>query len=355
MTGPDAFYTPDCYAVQLLSHVVGTPRTVVDFCVGDGGLLKAAEHRFVGIDCFGVDISDEVLTALQMKQPIWHLAQCDFTDTEALARVPFLHEATFDLIVLNPPFTCRGSSIKRVMIGVMEYHVSTAMSFLVGALPYLSDRGAIYAILPISCVYSQKDRQCWQYLQENYHACVLTEVHKASFSGRCAPNIVLIYLGREPYPMRERQQAANDVGLDFPLCGIYRGRLGVNKMQQPNEGQDSLPFIHTTNMRKGELVDVGRVPKGIKEAVKGYGVLIPRVCNPNKGKLVLLERKECVLSDCVVLLKTRTKRQAEQLKAYLIGNWAEFTKIYVGTGARYVTMERLREYFHFIVEKQDDK
>ena len=172
MTGPDAFYTPDCYAVQLLSHVVGTPRTAVDFCVGDGGLLKAAEHRFAGIDCFGVDISDEVLTALQMRQPTWHLAQCDFTDAEALARIPFLQGATFDLIVLNPPFTCRGSSIKRVMIGEEEYHMSTAMSFLVGALPYLSDTGAIYAILPISCVYSQKDRQCWQYLQENYHACV---------------------------------------------------------------------------------------------------------------------------------------------------------------------------------------
>ena len=49
MTGPDAFYTPDCYAVQLLSHVVSSPRNAVDFCVGDGGLLKAAEHRFVGL------------------------------------------------------------------------------------------------------------------------------------------------------------------------------------------------------------------------------------------------------------------------------------------------------------------
>jgi hypothetical protein len=221
------------------------------------------------------------------------------------------------------------------------------MSFLVGALQYLSDKGAIYAILPISCVYSQKDHRCWQYLQAHYHACVLTEVHKASFSGRCAPNIVLVYLGREPYPVREQHQEAVGIGLDFPLCGIYRGRLGVYKTIKPKRGQDSLPFVHTTNMRNGELVAMGRVPKGIKEAVKGYGVLIPRVCNPNKEKVVLLEMEECVLSDCVVLLKTRTKQQAEQLKAYLVDNWAEFTKIYVGTGARYVTMDRLREYFRF--------
>lgn len=87
---------------------------------------------------------------------------------------------------------------------------------------------------------------------------MLTEVHKASFSGRCAPNIVLVYLGRESYPVRERQQEANGIGLDFPLRGIYRGRLGVYKSTKPKRGQDSLPFIHTTNMRKGELVGVGQ-------------------------------------------------------------------------------------------------
>ena len=98
-------------------------------------------------------------------------------------------------------------------------------------------------------------------------------------------------------------------------------------------------------MRKGELVGVGRVPKGIKEAVRGYGVLIPRVCNPNVEKVVVMEKEECILSDCVVLLQTRTKKEAVQLKHHLVDNWEEFKKNYVGTGARYVTMERLRAYF----------
>lgn len=345
MLGPDSFYTPPPLADDLLSRVVGDPRTAIDFCVGDGGLLKAANQRFPSIACYGVDISEDVIAKLQKCQPEWNLACCDFKEQEALAAIPFLQGQTFDLIVLNPPFTCRGSSINKVFIGEVEYHVSTAMSFLVGALPYLSDTGAIYAILPITCAYSQKDRQCWQYLQENYHACVLAEIHKASFQGRCAPNIALVYLGRRPYPLNNVGIEQNERQLGFKLRGISRGRLGVYEMKAIEAGEDRLPFIHTTNMRNGKLEDVGYTRRGVKESAKGYGVLIPRVCNPNVEKVVVLEKEECILSDCVVLLQTRTKKEAVQLKRHLVDNWEEFKKNYVGTGARYVTMERLSAYF----------
>ena len=345
MPGPDAYYTPDGLAGKLLSFAVDTPRTAIDFCVGDGGLLKATEQRFKDIACFGIDISDEVIDGLAKRQPSWSLAQCDFRDREALALIPFLQGATFDLIVLNPPFTCRGSSIEKVTIGDEEYHVSTAMSFIVGALPYLSEEGAIYAILPVGCVYSQKDRKCWEYLKREYNACVLTEVQKAYFNKKCTPNIVLVYLGRATYPHWEGQEEAGLETAPVELQGISRGRLGVYEMKRVKVGKKQIPFIHTTNMRNGVLVDVGYTKEGLKEAVKGNGVLIPRVCNPNKDKIVVYDGREAILSDCVVLLQTRTKKQAVQLKRHILKNWEEFKKIYVGTGARYVTMERLRAYF----------
>lgn len=346
MPGPDAYYTPDGLATRLLSFVVGEPRTAVDFCVGDGGLMKAAEQRFKGIACFGTDISEEVINGLALRQPSWRLGQCDFRNAGSRAHVTFLQGATFDLIVLNPPFTCRGSSINKVFIGNDEYHVSTAMSFLVGALPYLSKIGAIYAILPITCAYSEKDRKCWQFLQNNYHACVLTEVHKASFDGKCTPNIVLVYIGKRAYPLGDARPSLSSGDFGFSLKGIKRGRLGVHEMIKVNAGHDSLPFIHTTNMRGGELVDVCYTKRGLKESVMGFGLLIPRVCNPNVDKLVVYGKEECILSDCVVLLQTRSRQQAERLRRYLMEHWDEFKRIYVGTGARYVTMERLRAYFH---------
>ncbi|MCR5574208.1 MAG: methyltransferase domain-containing protein [Bacteroidaceae bacterium] len=346
MPGPDSFYTPPPLADDLLSRVVGEPLTAIDFCVGDGGLLTAVKHRFPNIVCYGVDISEDVIADLQKRQPAWNLACCDFKEKKALADITFLQEQTFDLIVLNPPFTCRGSSIFKVFIGEDEYHVSTAMSFLIGALPYLSDTGAIYAILPITCAYSQKDRQCWQYLQENYHACVLAEIYKANFQGRCAPNIALVYLGQKPYPVNIVQKETNEAQLGFTLRGIFRGRLGVKEMKSIEVGEDKLLFIHTTNLRNGKLVNVECTRRGVKESVKGYGVLIPRVCNPNVQKVVVKDKVECILSDCVILLQTRTKKEAMSLKRYLINNWTEFKKNYVGTGARYVTIERLRTYFH---------
>ena len=346
MPGPDAYYTPAGLASRLLSYAIDHPRTAIDFCVGDGGLLTAAEEKFPGITCYGVDISDEVIANLKERQPLWSLAHCDFKDGKALAKIPFLKGRKFDLIVLNPPFTCRGSSINKVFIGDEEYHVSTAMSFLVGALPYLSDNGSIYAILPITCVYSEKDRKCWQYLEENYNACVLTEVHKASFKGKCTPNIVLVYLGRVPYPATDARQILGVGDFGFSLKGIKRGRLCVYQMKKVEAGNDRLPYIHTTNMRGGELVDVVYTRRDLKESVEGYGLLIPRVCNPNEEKLVVLDKIECILSDCVVLLQTWNRQQAERLRQYLIEHWMEFTNNYVGTGARYVTMERLRQYFN---------
>ena len=347
MSGPDAFYTPAGLARRLLSFAIEIPQTTIDFCVGDGGLLAAAEQRFPGTTCYGVDISEEVITELKLRQPAWNLAHCDFKDEEVLTKIPFLNGRRFDLIVLNPPFTCRGGSINKVFIGEDEYHVSTAMSFLVGALPYLSDKGSIYAILPITCVYSEKDRRCWQYLRDNYHACVLTEVHKASFRGRCTPNIVIVYLGREPYPIEDNCLTFGVSEVGFKLKGIKRGRLSVCEMKQVKEGCNRLPYIHTTNMRGGEIVDVCYTKKGVKESVKGYGLLIPRVCNPNVEKLVVYGGEECILSDCVVMLQTHSMQQAERLRCYLVAHWDEFKKIYVGTGARYVTMERLRKYFNY--------
>ena len=346
MPGPDAYYTPAGLASRLLSYALDHPRTAIDFCVGDGGLLIAAEEKFPGITCYGVDISDEVIASLMARQPLWHLAHCDFKDSKALSKIPFLKGTKFDLIVLNPPFTCRGSSLNKAFIGEDEYHVSTAMRFLVGALPYLSDNGSIYAILPITCVYSEKDRKCWQYLEENYNACVLAEVHKAWFKGKCAPNIVLVYLGRVPYPGLNVRQANGVGNIGFSLKGIKRGRLGVYEMKKIAAGEDRLPYIHTTNMRDGALVNVSYTRRGVKESVKGYGLLIPRVCNPSVGKLVVYGKEECILSDCVVLLQTRSLQQAERLKSYLVAHWDEFKKNYVGTGARYITMERLRAYFN---------
>lgn len=344
MGGPDSYYTPDSLAERLLSYVEGNPKTVADFCVGDGGLLEAASNRFKGIACYGIDISMDVIETLKARQAKWRLHTCDFKSSEERGEVPFLRRKRMQLIVLNPPFTCRGSKVEVVKFEEKKYHISTALSFVVASLPYLANKGGLYAILPISCVYSEKDGKCWKYLQEHYFGQVLEVVNRVYFTGRCSPNIAIVYFGKQPYS-NKGTALQKEWRSSVKIEDIQRGSLGIYLAKTTEEQTKGRRFIHTTNMRKGELTETKRVLQVQCSSIVGYGVLIPRVCNPSTEKIVVFEGEESVLSDCVVFLKTKTLKQAQELKEYLLKNWKDFSSLYRGTGARYVTMTKLREVF----------
>lgn len=345
MLGPDSYYTPIDLSERLLSFVRGNPSNAIDFCVGDGGLLSAAEKKYPEVECLGIDISSEAIDSLKERKPSWTLMQCDFKDVDAVNRLSFLAQKKVDLVLMNPPFTCRGGRGEIVALDGCQYRVSVALSFVVSALPFLSERGAVYSILPISCVYSEKDRACWDYLKRIYNARVLEEVHKANFSKKCTPNIVLVYLGRVPYGSATRQKSASVVNISVRLESIYRGHLSVHMAQDAKAGKGGRLFIHTTNLRNGEIERPRLISNSRHDAISGFGVLIPRVCNPDPGKIVVVNNGEYILSDCVFFLKTRTLNEAEILKRQLLSCWTSFSRLYVGTGARYITVSKLRDVF----------
>jgi len=83
MSGPDSYYTPTPLAEKLVSYVAAkTVRSAVDFCVGDGDLLKAVKKRFEAVALYGTDISDEALEKLRGDCPEMTLGQCDFCKEE---------------------------------------------------------------------------------------------------------------------------------------------------------------------------------------------------------------------------------------------------------------------------------
>lgn len=345
MLGPDSYYTPESLAEKLLSYVQGAPTTAADFCVGDGGLLVAAVNRFPNVSCFGIDISHEVIKGLKKKQPEWTLCECDFKDERAIKRVGFLKRNKMQLITLNPPFTCRGSRVEHVMLDGEEYNVSKALSFVVASLPYLAEDGELYAILPISCVYSEKDSKCWQHLQIYYNAQLLERVDRVYFSGKCSPNIAIVYFGRRPYNKHREALANEEWCSSLKVLDIIRGNLSTCVAKIVEETNEGIRYIHTTNLRKGQLTETKHVMQTEFNCIIGNGVLIPRVCNPNPEKIVVFDGEKSVLSDCVVFLKTRTLKQANDLRIYLLNNWKEFSALYIGTGARYVTVRKLKEVF----------
>lgn len=344
MLGIDSYYTPSSLADKLINFV--KPNKIsraVDFCVGDGNLLKAVAKRYKHTLLYGTDISVSALQKLSNDCPNWSLEQCDFKIDDSVDNVPFLKEGFFDLIVLNPPFTCKGSVVETIFFEGNLYRVSTAMFFLMKSLKYLSSDGGLYAILPISCVYSVKDRKAWDYLKKHYNACILEESNKVSFTSKCAPNIALVYVGN--YKVKGLKRADTFDFTSLPVKSIVRGSIRMQNLQFCML-KTSVPLIHTTNLIKGELIGLKNILPGGNKLVRVSGVVIPRVCNPSPDKIVLLnEHTTYALSDCVIVIITEDIVNARKVKDCIIENWDDFVLIYKGTGAQYTTLERLKKLF----------
>ena len=344
MSGPDSYYTPSSLADKLVNFIVPTQITrAVDFCVGNGDLLKAVAKRYDGAELYGTDISDDALKKLSSDCPNWHLGECDFKTEESVDKIDFLKDGLFDLIVLNPPFTCKGGVVEHLVFDGECFHISTAMFFLMRALKYLASNGGLYAILPISCVYSIKDRKAWNYLKDHYNACILEEPNKVSFTSKCAPNIVLVYVGH--YKVKGKSQNITFDFTSLAVTSIIRGCIRMQNLQY-SKSKNAVPLIHTTNLKKGELVKLRYIMAGHNLLVSGNGVVIPRVCNPSPDKVVLLDEDTIyTLSDCVIVLRTETRIDAKRIRDCIIENWCDFVSVYKGTGAQYTTLERLKILF----------
>lgn len=341
MQGIDAYYTPSALADKLVGFVKEEKvETIIDFCVGDGGLLKAAGRRFQKVNLYGTDISCEAIRNLSLKNTEFNLSVCDFRDDNSITDVGFLNDALFDLVLLNPPFTCKGSIIERIELDGVNFKVSTAMYFLIKSLRFLSATGGVYAIMPISSIYSEKDRRAWEYLKSHYNACVLEESIKVAFSRNCSPNIAFVFVGRSKRHGLKKTESF--LFRQLPVTYVVRGQMRMGDIEVSSK-RKAVRLIHTTNMQQGKLVKLRKILAD-KTLASGYGVVIPRVCNPNKGKICILDGLHSyVLSDCVMLLGTKSMQDAEIVRHQILSNWEEFKTIYKGTGAQYTTLSRVKK------------
>ena len=65
MSELDSYYTPPSLADKLVSFITSSDIScAVDFCVGDGDLLKAVAKRYSNAELYGTDISDDALNKL---------------------------------------------------------------------------------------------------------------------------------------------------------------------------------------------------------------------------------------------------------------------------------------------------
>lgn len=338
----DSFYTPKVLADKLVSFVKSENfLTVVDFCIGDGELLRSAVDRWPRIKCFGSDISEEAIEITQTQHQDWTLSVADFLDQNSRNHSKIFQNNQYDLILLNPPFSCKGGTVNEVEFDGKTYFASTAMKFLVTSIRYMKPHGAIYAIMPSSVAYSQKDRILWDLLESKYNICVLDEPKSKYFRG-CTPNVILVSVN--DYSQRSIQRNFSRISLDFKGLTVFRGKLSMNQVEEKKSGDF---LVHSTNLNSNSVHNLKTKVVNNLSKISGPGILIPRVGKPLSSKICVINEKETyVLSDCVIAIKTVTPIDAQRLFNYMIDNWIVIEGMYTGTGAKYITIDRIKQFLN---------
>ncbi|SDG91873.1 Methyltransferase small domain-containing protein [Pelagibacterium luteolum] len=183
------------------------PDRIADFAAGDGSLLISASKRWPGARLFAMDISSDAIQAIRRKLPHAEVVLQDFFDSSSIAT------PKFDLVLLNPPFTCRGSKTASTSVNGRTFRSSLALAFVARAVDYLEKDGQILALLPASCLTSEKDARLREYLMEERGMDCISEPVSRAFLG-CDVQVQLVELSRSPRKravrLRHHRQRQNE-------------------------------------------------------------------------------------------------------------------------------------------------
>ena len=295
---------------------------------------------------YGNDISSKIIYPLRKKHPDWKLGVCDFLNSGS-RNTSFIFNKKYDVILLNPPFTCRGSIKQSIKIEDKEYRMSTAMAYIVEAIKYLQKDGVLYAILPISIAYSQKDEKIRAYLTKKYYFQIIEELDNQWFE-KCKPNIVLAAINDKN--IISQKNIIKRIDIKIPYLIFQRGSFGMHMVDKKIKRGISL--VHSTNIIDEQIVGLKYKVKKNISMIKGPAVLIHRVGQPNKKKVcVIWDSEVYAISDCIIGIKANKLALCWKIKKEIINNWSDFSNLYKGTGAKYITIKRLKYFFNCDEEK----
>lgn len=337
----DSYYTSPYLATRLVNHIKHLKfDNVIDFCIGDGELVRSAMKIWPNIKCYGTDISDTAIKEVKQKHPNWKLGKCDFLNKVSINRCQVIKRKKngFDLVLLNPPFSCKGGTIHEVTLDNELFKVSTSMKFLAESIKFLSSKGCLLAIMPISVCYSQKDKKMWNYLVANYSLNIL-EIPNGNFFKNCSPSIVFISINIRNII---NTKIVNRFSLDFSNYTIFRGKISVHDAKHNLNG---LTFIHSTNLKNNSLENLSVKVETNTSIISGPAILLPRVGKPSSHKICLISgNSKYALSDCILAIQHTNYSEVKEMYNKLIENFDILKEQYKGTGAKFITVERLDQF-----------
>ena len=339
----DSHYTPPAVAETLVGAAKDLrPTLVADLAAGSGHLLLEAERVWPTADFAATDIDRRAIARLTRMRSSWNIGRCDLRNRRSRSHSRVLRgiRRSISLLLLNPPFSCRGGTRFRVDTSDGTLHASTAMSFLLLATQYMSDAGVIVAVLPQGCVSNAKDAQAWEYLKAKYTVSSLGIRPKGTFPGTAATTALVRLSPNVHRATAPPALAVATTPLPRISVKIVRGCCPAHRMTR--ERQDVV-LVHYTDLRSGSVETNGRRGFGDYRCVDGPAIVLPRVGRITVEKVALLGNSQRVmLSDCVIALKPTSLNNARLLRDRLTENFSQLSTQYVGTGAPFITLHRLR-------------
>lgn len=342
----DQYYTPASVARRLIEalDLPAQASICADPTCGSGSLLMACETVLPGVACAGIDRDAEVIRRLKRANPHWQLSAADLLcDRSIRSTTVYKALPPVDLLALNPPFTQSKGKFVELTFGGEPMRASTAMGYVLRSLSIFQPRFGAVAILPESLLYADIDREARDAIGKRFSIRQLFELRSTAFSGARARTIAVQIspsARRSSVAEKARLQASGELIMSRGSVPLHDNRVGL----------EGFPLIHTTDLA---ALAVGNY-RGKRfcaidnKAVAGWRLLLPRVGLPKKAAVgPIFLRRRSVLSDCVIGLGADVQT-LERAAAVIRGNWKDFLALYRGTGARYVTVNRLTSWFESI-------
>lgn len=335
MIRSDRIYTPEWLAMEMIASIrKRNPLLIADFSVGEGSLLDAALRRWPKIQIVANDRNSSLIADLARKRPRWHSYVSNFLGRHHPGLEKY--RGKIDVILLNPPFSCRGGL--KLKSNVVGNSASVALAFIVRALPFLRESGQLAAIVPVGTLTSQKDLATWNWIKQRYHVDIVRRYPYTVFPGyrvRCA----LIRLSKRTTIQKDRSKLPPATKATEP--SLVRGTIQMHLARRSNS-QLRLPLVHTTNLKEGRILLSKFFVKRPRTYISGPAILMPRVGKPDAGKFALLCKNSTIaISDCVIAIKPK-RNSVRPLYQTLRANWEKVRKSYVGSCAPYITLARLK-------------
>lgn len=338
----DRFYTPSLLADELVNLATVHPTAVVDFAAGTGNLLAAALRKWPDVLLYANDVDCDAIRQAGERLPLTGAWSADFLssrfhtqDTDDIQAWP--------IILLNPPFSQREAPVHVPLGRHSGLRCSRSMAFVMTAVQYLAADGQLLAILPSSTLQSKIDQTAREVLQSNYSVEVVREPAYGLFAGADVSTYFLRISDRDrPAFLFETRTA------DLQSWKIIRGNISVARVNRRNAR--TCGWVHTTGLNKGEISHRYEFPgKAYGNIAPSGSVLLPRVGRFGSDKIVLVDCDDGErISDCIFAIKHSTL-DPEVIVDLLRSNFSQLRTFYGGTGAPYITRDRL---YTFLAELQ---